>query len=86
MLHLDLIGPDDSDPYLGIIGTWFHCMDFRLVSAGPVNSGPYLGSSGHGSTAWPAGWPHLDLGSGVATWDSPMLGDTGTHVGLTWTW
>ena len=58
-------------------------------------SGPHLdlvnlvhtwASSGYDSTAWPAGWPHLDLGIGVATWASPMPGDTGPHVGLTWTW
>ena len=47
---------------------------------------PTWASSGHGSSAWPAVWPHLDLGSGVATLASPMLGDTGTDVGLTWTW
>ena len=58
-------------------------------------------SSGNGSTAWPAGLPHLDLVtlvptlassghlalvSGVPTWILPMPGDTGPHVGLTWTW
>ena len=47
---------------------------------------PTWASSGHGSSAWPAGWPHLDLVSGVATWASPITGDTGPHVGLTWTW
>ena len=43
-------------------------------------------SSGHGSTAWPADWPHVDLVSEVVTWASLMPGDTGPHVGLTWTW
>ena len=43
-------------------------------------------SSGHGSYAWPEGWPLLDLVSVVATCASPILGDTGTHLGLTWTW
>ena len=27
-------------------------------------------------------WPHLDLVSGVATWASPIPGDSGPHVGL----
>ena len=39
-------GSGDSGPYLGIIGTWFHCMTCRLASPGPVNSGPYLGIIG----------------------------------------
>ena len=86
MLHLDLIGPDDSDPYLGIIGTcstawpagWPH-LDLRTLV-------PTSASSGHGTSEWPAGWLHLDLVSGLATWASPMPGDTGPHVGLTWTW
>ena len=33
MLHLGLIGPGDSDPNLGIIGTWFHIMVCRLASS-----------------------------------------------------
>ena len=37
---------------------------------------------GHGSTAWPAGLPHLDLVSVIATWASPIPGDSGPHVGL----
>ena len=47
---------------------------------------PTWSSSGHGSSEWPAGWLQLDLVSGLATWASPMPGDTGPHVGLTWTW
>ena len=38
--------PGDSGPYLGIIGTWFHCMACRLASPGLRNSGPYLGIIG----------------------------------------
>ena len=26
--------------------------------------------------------PHLDLVSGVSTWASPIIGDSGPHVGL----
>ena len=26
--------------------------------------------------------PHLDLVSGVASWASPIIGDSGPHVGL----
>ena len=71
---------------------------------------PTWASSGHGSSAWPAGWPHLELVSGFATWAShiagdsiplvglldlvnlvltwscPRPGDSGHHLGLTWTW
>ena len=43
MLHLGLIGPGDSGPYLGIIGIWFHSMACSLASPGPGNSSPYLG-------------------------------------------
>ena len=57
-------------------------MACRLDSPGPGNSGPYLGIIGHGSTTWPAGWPHLELVSGIATWGSPTPGDSGPHVGL----
>ena len=35
--------PGDSRPYLGIIGTWFHCMASKLSSPGPGKSVPYLG-------------------------------------------
>ena len=75
-------GSVDSGPYLAIIGTW-------ILSYIP---GPHLdlvtlvatwASSGHGSSAWPEGWPHLHLVSGVPTWVLPMPGDTGPHVGLT---
>ena len=34
---------------------------------------PTWASSGHGSTAWPAGWPHLYLVSGVAPVPHPYL-------------
>ena len=30
----------------------------------------------------PAGWPHLNLVSGIATCGSPIPGDSGPHVGL----
>ena len=86
MLHLGLIRTGDSVPYLGIIGTWFHCMACRLASPGPGKSGPYVGIIGNGSSAWPARWPHLDLVSEISTWASPIPGDTSPHVGLTWTW
>ena len=46
MLHLGLIRTGDSVPYLGIIGTWFHCMACRLASPEPENSSPYLGIIG----------------------------------------
>ena len=39
-------------------------------------------SFGYVSTAWHAGWPHLDLVSVLATWASPMPADSGPHVGL----
>ena len=44
---------------------------------------PTWASSGHVSTAWPAGWPPLDLVRVVATWASHIPGDTSPHVGLT---
>ena len=53
-----------------------------MASFGPGDSGPYLGIIGHGSTTWPAGWPHLELVSGIVTWGSPIPGDSGPHVGL----
>ena len=31
---------------------------------------------------WPAGWPQMDLVSEDATWASPILDDSGLHVGL----
>ena len=40
------------------------------ASFGPGDSGPYLGIIGHGSTAWPVVWPHLDLVTLVPTWTS----------------
>ena len=86
MLHLGLIGPGDAGPYLGIIGTWFHTWPAVWPHLDPVTLVATWASSGHGSSAWPAGWAHLDLVSGVVTLASPMPGDTGPHVGLTWTW
>ena len=60
---------------------------------------PTLASSGHASTAWPAGWPRLDLVTLVPTWASPGHGSSawppgwpqlalvwGCHLGLTHTW
>ena len=35
---------------------------------------PTWASSGHGSTAWPLGWPHLDLVTGGSTWASSGRG------------
>ena len=42
---------------------------------------PTWASSGHGSTAWPAGWPDMDLVTLVPTWASSGHGST--H-GLLW--
>ena len=75
-------GPSDSDPYLGIIRTWFHSLACRLASPGPGNSGSYLGIIGTCSTAWPAGWPHLDLVILVPIWASPSPGDFVPHLDL----
>ena len=36
-------GPENSSPYLGIIGTWFLCMACRLASSGPGERGCHLG-------------------------------------------
>ena len=56
-------------------------------------SGPHLdlvtlvhtwASSGYGSTAWPAGWPPLDLMRVVATCTSRGPGDSGLHLRLHW--
>ena len=64
------------------------------TSPGPSEyapSGPHLdlltlvttwASSGHVSTAWPEGWPHLDLVSGVATCTSPIPGEFVAHLDL----
>jgi hypothetical protein len=84
MIYLGLIGHDDSGPYLGIIGTWFHCMACRLASPGPGEgvatwASPIPGDSG----------PHvglLALVNLVLTWSSPSPGDSGNHLGLTLTW
>ena len=59
-------------------------------------SGPHLdlvtlvhtrASSGYSSTAWPAGWPHLDLVSlSLPGHHLDMFPLHGMQVGLTWTW
>ena len=43
---------------------------------------PTWASSGHGCFAWPEGCPNLDLVCGVATWVSPIPGDSGPNVRL----
>ena len=57
-------------------------MACRLASPGPGNSRPYLNIFGTWFSAWPAGWPHLELVSVDATWASPIPCDSGLHVGL----
>ena len=50
---------------------------------------PTLASSGHCSSSWPAGWPHLDLVIGGAScviavdsfWGSPGTGDSDPNWG-----
>ena len=86
MLHLGLIGPGDSDPNLGIIGTWFHCMACRFDSPGPGYSGPYRGTIGTRFLFKAYRLASLDLVSVVDTWASPIPGETGPHLGLNWTW
>ena len=80
--HLDLVtlvptwaswGPGSTAWPAG----WLHLDLVTLV--------PTLALSGLGYFAWPAGRPHLDPVSGHATWASPIPGDTGPYVGLTWT-
>ena len=70
-----------------------------MMTLDPLWASPLPGDSGHplgfiesplgphvNRVTWPAGWPHMDLVRGVVTWASHMPGDTGPHVGLTWTW
>ena len=86
MLHLASFGPGDSLPYLGIIGTWFHCIAFRLAAPGPVNCGSTWASSGRGYSI-PSGTDLivvtlvLTFASSVpcdsgSTWTSPVSGDS----------
>ena len=69
-----------------VIVNWASTGPREYAPSGPhldlVILGPTWASSGHCSSTWPAGWPQLDLVSGVATWASPIPGDSGPYVGL----
>ena len=77
-------GPGNSGPYLGIIGTLFLYMAYRLASHGAGERGWHLASHIHGDTAPP--WAQFDLVILVLTWSSPVPGNPGHHLGITWTW
>ena len=75
--HLDLVTLVLPGHPQGMVTLFLTGTDLILVTLFPT-----WASSGHGSSAWPAGWPHLDMVSGVATWATPIPCDSGPHVGL----
>ena len=90
MPHRDLVtlipiwashDPSDSGPRLGIIGTWI-----LYSTPGPHFdlTGPTLGLTLNWLLWSPLGvtWPRTL----VPLWASPLPGDSGPHLGFTWTW